>query len=101
MPSQAYTCRAANSSAIWVAVRSGRVTDTVGTRSATRADRTAGQMAEHLAARQVYAWDGNFYALELTRRLGLEDRGGLVRLGLVHYNTADEIDRLMTALDEL
>jgi selenocysteine lyase/cysteine desulfurase len=40
------------------------------------------------------------YALELTERLGLEDRGGLLRLGIVHYNTAEEIDRLLAALDE-
>jgi selenocysteine lyase/cysteine desulfurase len=36
----------------------------------------------------------------LTERLGLESEGGLLRLGFVHYNTADEIDRLMAALDE-
>ena len=41
------------------------------------------------------------YALELTERLGLEERGGLLRLGLVHYNTFDEIDRLLQALDVL
>ena len=41
------------------------------------------------------------YALELTERLGLEQQGGLLRLGLVHYNTVEEIDRLLGALDEL
>jgi selenocysteine lyase/cysteine desulfurase len=45
-------------------------------------------------------WSGNLYALELTRRLGLEGRGGFLRLGLVHYNTAEEVDRLLKALDE-
>jgi selenocysteine lyase/cysteine desulfurase len=41
------------------------------------------------------------YALELTERLGLEERGGLLRVGMVHYNTTTEIDRLVAALDEL
>ena len=58
-------------------------------------------MAEHLAKRQIYAWHGNFYALELTERLGLEEHGGLLRMGLVHYNTPEEVDRLLQALDEL
>ena len=58
-------------------------------------------MAAHLAAREIYAWDGNMYALELTERLGLEGRGGVLRLGLVHYNTSAEIDQLLRALDEL
>ena len=58
-------------------------------------------MAEHLAAREIYVWNGDFYAWELVERLGLRQREGLVRLGLVHYNTADEVDRLLAALDEL
>ena len=58
-------------------------------------------LAEELARRQIYVWSGNMYALELTERLGLEEQGGLLRLGLVHYNTAEEIDRLVAALDEL
>ena len=41
------------------------------------------------------------YALELTERLGLEHSGGVLRLGLVHYNIVEEIDRLLNALDEL
>jgi selenocysteine lyase/cysteine desulfurase len=65
------------------------------------ADRTPLQIAEHLASREIYVWNGNMYALELTERLGLEETGGLLRLGMVHYNTFEEIDRLLTALDEL
>jgi cysteine desulfurase family protein (TIGR01976 family) len=68
--------------------------------SVTRPGRSSEELARHLSARQIYSWSGNFYAQELTERLGLESAGGLLRLGLVHYNTADEIDRLMTALDE-
>jgi selenocysteine lyase/cysteine desulfurase len=46
-------------------------------------------------------WDGNYYALSLSERLGVEAHGGMVRIGLVHYNTAEEIDRLLVALREL
>ncbi len=41
----------------------------------------------------IYTWDGNFYALAVTERLGLEGKGGLLRSGAVHYNTIDEICR--------
>ena len=60
--------------------------------SITCDDRDAEALARHLAAREIYAWHGNFYALELCERLGLEARGGFLRLGLVHYNTAEEVD---------
>lgn len=69
--------------------------------SITARDRTPQQLAEHLAARQIYVWNGNMYALGLSERLGLEEQGGFLRLGLVHYNTSDEVDRLLAALDEL
>ncbi|HVS36908.1 MAG TPA: cysteine desulfurase-like protein, partial [Gemmataceae bacterium] len=67
----------------------------------TASDRTPQQMADHLAAREIYAWAGNMYALELSERLGQEASGGFLRLGLAHYNTADEVDRTLAALDEL
>ncbi len=69
--------------------------------SITARDRTPQQIAEHLAAREIYVWNGNFYALGLSERLGLEEQGGLLRIGLVHYNTAEEVDRLLGALDEM
>jgi cysteine desulfurase family protein (TIGR01976 family) len=59
------------------------------------------QAAERLAARGIYVWDGNFYALAVTRRLGVEADGGLIRIGLAHYNTHAEIDRLGNALADL
>jgi cysteine desulfurase family protein (TIGR01976 family) len=59
------------------------------------------QLAEHLSDRQIYVWNGNMYALGLTERLGLEDKGGILRIGMVHYNTKEEIGRLFQALDEL
>jgi cysteine desulfurase family protein (TIGR01976 family) len=58
------------------------------------------QLAESLASQEIYAWDGNFYALNLTERLGLEEHGGFLRLGLVHYNTEAEVQRLLDALDD-
>jgi cysteine desulfurase family protein (TIGR01976 family) len=57
--------------------------------------------ATHLAREHVYAWNGNCYALELSESLGLESEGGFLRLGLVHYNTAEEIDRALKSLDGL
>src|SRR6267142_1471666 len=54
--------------------------------------------ATFLGERGVFTWDGNFYALNLTERLGVERLGGVLRVGLVHYNTADEVDRLLIGL---
>ena len=59
------------------------------------------RIAEHLAASAISVWDGDFYAWELVRALGLEPGGGLLRVGLVHYNTLDEVDRLVDALGDL
>ena len=52
----------------------------------------------HLAEKGIFSWSGNFYAVETVARLGLSDQGGLVRVGMCHYNTADEVDLLLTAL---
>jgi cysteine desulfurase family protein (TIGR01976 family) len=60
--------------------------------------RTPTQIAEHLAARHIYVWDGNYYALEIMTRLGHE---AMVRVGLAHYNTHEEIERLAAALGAL
>jgi cysteine desulfurase family protein (TIGR01976 family) len=62
---------------------------------------TPREIAEKLAGRGIFVWDGNYYALSVTERLGLEDSGGMVRVGLAHYNTGDEVDRLVAALKEL
>lgn len=59
------------------------------------------QVAAFLAERGIFTWDGNYYALNLTERLGVEASGGLLRIGLVHYNTAEEVDRLLAALREI
>jgi cysteine desulfurase family protein (TIGR01976 family) len=86
---------------VWGITAPGRAGERVPTVALTAADSTPAALAEHLAAREIYAWAGNLYALELMRRLGLEEKGGVLRLGLVHYNTAGEVDRALAALDEL
>lgn len=58
------------------------------------------QIAKFLGDRGIFTWDGNFYALNLSERLGVEAKGGVLRIGLVHYNAADEVDRLLNALRE-
>ena len=55
-------------------------------------------VAEKLAAQGIYVWDGNYYALNVTERLGIEESGGMVRVGAVHYNTLEEVERLKEAL---
>jgi cysteine desulfurase family protein (TIGR01976 family) len=57
-------------------------------------------VAERLAERDIAVWEGDYYAVEVMRQLGLGAEGA-VRAGFVHYNTADEADRLLTALEEL
>jgi cysteine desulfurase family protein (TIGR01976 family) len=59
------------------------------------------EIAAHLATRAINAWAGHFYAIEPVGRLGLTDSGGLLRVGLCHYNEASEVDRLIAALREL
>jgi cysteine desulfurase family protein (TIGR01976 family) len=57
--------------------------------------------AEALGRAGIYAWDGDFYATGLIERLGKAEAGGVLRLGLVHYNTAAEVDRTLDALDRI
>jgi selenocysteine lyase/cysteine desulfurase len=62
--------------------------------------RSSEEVAVELAARDLAVWHGDYYAIEIMKQLGLEGTGA-VRAGVIHYNTADEIDRLLAALDEL
>ena len=57
--------------------------------------------AEALGRDGIATWDGDFYATGLIERLGLAESGGLLRIGLVHYNTADEVDRLLESLERI
>jgi cysteine desulfurase family protein (TIGR01976 family) len=59
------------------------------------------QLAERLAREGIFVWDGNYYALAVTERLGLEASGGMVRVGPAHYNTVEEIERLGEALGRI
>ncbi len=59
------------------------------------------QVAKKMDEHGIYIWDGNFYALEVTTRLGLEDRGGLIRVGATHYNTVAEIEKFGEALRQI
>lgn len=54
-------------------------------------------LAKHLADLGIFVWHGNYYALELSEQLGMEPEG-MIRVGMVHYNTPEEIDRLLEAL---
>lgn len=58
-------------------------------------------VARHLIDRGLYVWSGHYYAVNVMDRLGVLDSGGLVRIGFVHYNTHDEVDRALEALSEL
>src|SRR6202171_6076855 len=59
------------------------------------------ELATKLGERGFFTWDGNYYALNLTEQLDVEKTGGFLRIGLVHYNTVDEVDRLLAALREI
>jgi cysteine desulfurase family protein (TIGR01976 family) len=78
--------------------------DTMDGRVPTFAFRVEGmsprEVAERLAARDIAVWDGDYYAAEAMSRLGLQPDGA-VRAGFVHYNTFEEVDRLLEALAEL
>jgi cysteine desulfurase family protein (TIGR01976 family) len=59
------------------------------------------QLATRLGERGLFTWDGNYYALNLTEQLDVEKDGGFLRIGLFHYNTVEEVDRLLAALREI
>ena len=56
------------------------------------------ELATRLGGRGIFTWDGNYYAINLTERLGVEQDGGFLRIGLVHYSTVEEVDRVLEAL---
>ena len=65
------------------------------------ANHTPLELATKLAERGLFTWDGNYYALNLTEHLDVEKTGGFLRIGLVHYNATEEVDRLLHALHEI
>jgi cysteine desulfurase family protein (TIGR01976 family) len=62
---------------------------------------TAREAAAEMGRRGIFVWDGHYYAVAVMQRLDLAARGGLVRIGFVHYNTPEEVDRVLAALDDI
>lgn len=59
------------------------------------------KIAEQLATENIYVWDGHNYAIEAIKQIGLSDKGGIVRIGIAHYNTKEEIDRTLNILRKI
>jgi len=78
-----------------------RLEDRVATFSFRLKDMPPRTVAEKLAEQGIYVWDGNYYALNVSERLGVEESGGMVRVGAAHYNTLDEVARLGEALNKI
>lgn len=85
---------------VWGITDQHRLAERLPTVSITHERRSPLELATKLAERGIFVWHGNYYALQLSETLGHEPNG-MVRIGMVHYNTADEIKRLLTALREL
>jgi len=77
-----------------------RLDERVPTLSIAHADQSPQQLATYLAERGIFVWNGNYYAIDWSESLGLEP-DGMVRIGLLHYNTIGEVERLLGALREL
>ena len=70
------------------------------TQQVTGFAQAAAEIAQRLGDAGIFVWHGHYYALQITETLGLEP-DGMVRIGLVHYNTSDEVDRFLQTLREL
>jgi cysteine desulfurase family protein (TIGR01976 family) len=79
----------------------GRVEERTPTFAVRVGDQHPSETAKLLAERGIFVWDGDYYAIELMERLGLEESGGAVRVGFCHYNTIDEVDRVVDELRSL
>ena len=78
-----------------------RFNDRCGTFAVRIEGHTPLELSTKLGERGFFTWDGNYYALNLTEHLDVEKSGGFLRIGLVHYNTTEEVDRLLAALNEI
>lgn len=78
-----------------------RLEDRVATFSFRLKDMNPRVVAEKLAAEGIYVWDGNYYAINVSERLGVEDHGGMVRVGAAHYNTLEEVKQLGEVLKKI
>ncbi len=84
---------------VWGITDPARSSERVPTVSITHESHSPREIAKRLAEDGVFVWHGNFYAQPLSESLGLEP-AGMVRIGLVHYNTVEEVDRCVAALPE-
>jgi len=64
-------------------------------------ERTPPDIAAALAAENVFVWSGNNFALEVVRALGVDETEGVVRIGMAHYNTPEEIDFVLACLTRI
>lgn len=71
----------------------------VATVSIRKEGTTPAELAEALDRENIFVWNGNFYALGLSEQLGVEPSGGMLRIGLAHYNTLDEVDRCVRVIE--
>jgi selenocysteine lyase/cysteine desulfurase len=78
-----------------------RLDERVPTVSFTLEGKQPREIAEALGKEGFYVWDGNYYALAVTERLGIESSGGMVRVGAAHYNTVEEVERFGEALKKI
>ena len=85
---------------VWGITDPARASERVPTVACTWDAMSPEQTATYLSERGIFTWSGNYYALALMERLGLEGHGGALRIGLAHYNTAAEVDRLIETLAE-
>jgi cysteine desulfurase family protein (TIGR01976 family) len=85
---------------IWGIDSSDRLSERLPTVSITHRTLSPAEMANQLGEQGLFTWHGNYYALQLTETLGLEP-DGMLRIGLVHYNTREEVQRLLAAIAEL
>jgi selenocysteine lyase/cysteine desulfurase len=92
--------RALSAWRVWGIADPARVVERVPTISVTHRRMAPREAAEKLAERGIFAWHGNHYALPVTEELGLEP-GGTLRLGLLHYNTVDEVERVLEELESI
>jgi len=78
-----------------------RLAERVATFSFRVGDIPPRKIAEQLARENIYVWDGNYYALNVSERLEVEATGGMARVGAAHYNTLEEVERLGVALKKI
>lgn len=80
---------------------SRRLDERVATFSFRLKDLHPREIAENLAKENIYVWDGHYYALNVVERLGLENKGGMVRVGAAHYNTIEEVEKFGEVLKKI